>query len=105
MIRTGFANAWEPTRMDLARLGAALEPHVEKVKQIYQPIRHEYFAHRGRATPEITGAMFSRTLIGDVEEILRFLHTLTYSIREMAWNAAPLNLANFSAYESHVADL
>jgi hypothetical protein len=46
--------------------------------------------------------LFGRTLIGDVAEILRFLHTLLWAITEMAWNAKPPDLTNFRDYVTYV---
>lgn len=98
-----LASSWEPTRSDLACLESALSPHVSKFEQIYQHIRHAYFAHRGRAAEEVVSGLFSQTRIGDVEEILRFLYTLIDSIQEMASNGTRLDLGNTGAYERQVA--
>lgn len=98
-------NAWEPTSADLEPLKTALTPHYEKFKIIYRPIRHRAFAHRSTEDENAIGALFGRTLFGDVAEILRFLHTLLWAITEMAWNARRPNLTDFSDYEAYVRNV
>ncbi|MFY9724135.1 MAG: hypothetical protein WAJ87_01500 [Bryobacteraceae bacterium] len=101
-----FVNqAWEPTTADLEPLRSALTPHYDKFKLIYRPIRHKYFAHRGTDSQQAIEALFSQTLKTDVEEILRFLHTLLGAIREMAWNARRPDLADLTDYNNYVRDL
>jgi hypothetical protein len=97
--------AWEPTTADLKPLLAALMPHQAKFKSIYQPIRHTYFAHRGMASQKAIETLFSRTLKADVVEILKFLHTVLWAIRDMAWNARKPDLNNFADYGAYVKGL
>jgi hypothetical protein len=54
--------AWEPTTADLQTRKAALAPHHQQFKAIYQPIRHTHFAHRGAASDEAIFALFGKTL-------------------------------------------
>ncbi len=97
--------AWEPTAADLEPLRAALVPHVGKFTAIYQPIRHKYFAHRGMESQRAVEALFSKTLKADVAEILGFLHTTLWAVREMAWNGSRLDLTNHTDYERYVKSL
>ncbi|MGO9096081.1 MAG: hypothetical protein ACLQGV_12730 [Bryobacteraceae bacterium] len=94
--------AWEPTEVDLRSLRDALAPHWDKFRSIYGPIRHKAFAHRSNEDEAAIAALFGRTLIGDVSEILRFLHTVLWAIWEMAWNARRPDLADFHDYEAYV---
>ena len=89
-------NAWEPTRADLETLRVALAPNYAKFKTIYQPIRHQVFAHKSIQDDKAIVALFEKTLITDVQEILRFLHTLFWAIWEMAWNGKRPDLRGFS---------
>jgi len=98
-------NTWEPTTVDLKPLKTALTPHYEKFKTIYKPIRHKTFAHRGIEDENAIAALFGKTLISDVSEILRFLHTLLWTIRELAWNAKCPDLTDFSDYEVYVRNM
>lgn len=95
-------NAWEPTGADLIPLKNQLAPSYDEFRAIYEPIRHRVYAHRSKDDEAAIYALFSRTVIGDVNSILRFLHTLIWAIQEMASNATPPNLADFSDYERYV---
>lgn len=96
------SQAWEPTTADLQSLHAALTPHYDTFKNIYRPIRHRYFAHRGMDSRQAIEALFSQTLIGDVAQILGFLHTLLWAIQEMAWNARCPDLTDLTEYNNFV---
>jgi|SRR5580698_55536 hypothetical protein len=95
-------NAWEPKRADLEGLRDSLAPHYAKFKVIYQPIRHKVFAHKSIQDDQAIGALFEKTLIADVHEVLRFLHTLFWAIWEMAWNAKRLDLADFRSFDGEI---
>jgi len=94
--------AWEPTAADLEPLRAALAPHLDKFKAIYRPIRHKYFAHRGTESQQAIEALFGKTLKTDVAEILGFLHTVLWAIREMALNGQRPDLTDFTDYDREV---
>jgi len=96
------AQAWEPTAADLEPLGTALASHLDRFKAIYRPIRHKYFAHRGRESQQAIEALFGKTLKTDVAEILGFLHTALSAIREMALNGQRPDLADFTDYDREV---
>jgi hypothetical protein len=98
-------NAWEPTRTDLEPLRVTLAPNYEKFKDIYQPIRHQVFAHKSIQDDKAIVALFEKTLITDVLEILRFLHTLFWAIWEMAWNAKRPDLMDFRSFDREVERL
>jgi hypothetical protein len=98
-------NAWEPTRADLETLRVELAPHYAKFKTIYQPIRHQVFAHKSIQDEKAIFALFEKTLISDVQEILRFLHTLFWAIWEMAWNGKRPDLADFRSFDGEVKRL
>jgi hypothetical protein len=97
--------AWEPTTADLQTLRAALTPHYDTFQTIYRPIRHRYFAHRGMDSQRAIEALFSQTLIGDVAQVLGFLHTLLWAIQEMAWNARRPDLTDLTDYHDFVRRL
>jgi hypothetical protein len=84
-----LADAWEPTRASLEVFRPELKPHVEKFIQIYEPIRHKYFAHRGKDSEEAIWELFKKTAIAEVADILRFSYGLVMGINDMAWNATP----------------
>jgi hypothetical protein len=96
-------NAWEPSSIDLKPLKKALAPHYEKFEDIYRPIRHRYYAHRGDETKEAISELFSKTRIDEVNEILRFLHTLILALQNLAMNGTRPDLTDFRNYEGHVS--
>jgi hypothetical protein len=98
-------NAWEPNAGDLDFLRSALQPHAIKFKTIYQPIRHRVYAHRSTEDAGAIAALFEKTLITDIAEILRFLDTLLEAVRHLAWNGVRPDLTNFAHYEKFVRDL
>jgi hypothetical protein len=83
------ANAWEPSRSDLAILRKELKPHVKKFIEVYEPIRHQYFAHRGKASEEVIAELFSKAFKSEMAEILRFVYGVICGIEKMAINATP----------------
>ena len=98
-------NAWEPTRADLETLRVALAPNYAKFKTIYQPIRHQVFAHKSIQDDKTIVALFEKTLITDVQEILRFLHTLFWAIWEMSWNGKRPDFEDFRSFDGEVKRL
>ena len=45
---------------------------------------------------------FGKTLIGDVEHILRFIHTLLIALRELVSNGREPDLTNFTDHDGYV---
>jgi len=97
--------AWEPTATDLVFLKTELEPYCDKFHAIYAPIRHSYYAHRGKEDEGAIAALFSKTQLGEVNEILRFLYTLVVAIQELANNGTRPDLTNVRSYEAYVANI
>src|ERR1035437_10228685 len=63
------ANAWEPNRASLEILRTELVPHAKKIIEVYEPIRHKYFAHRGKDSQEAIAELFKKTAITEVADI------------------------------------
>lgn len=97
-----IADAWEPTAADLKPLITAFAPHWEKFKQVYAPIRNEIYAHRSKKNEEELYVHFGKTLIGDVDHILRFVHTLLVALQELVSNGRKPDLTNFTDYDAYV---
>ncbi|MCU1299892.1 MAG: hypothetical protein JWQ87_176 [Candidatus Sulfotelmatobacter sp.] len=91
-----LADAWQPATADLAPFKSALEPHYRKFKDIYQPIRHLFFAHRGMERDTEIFERFQKTNV---------LHTLLWAIWQMGWNAKRPDLTDFSDYDGWVKGL
>lgn len=97
-------HAWEPTVTDLEVFRTELAPHVDQFRIIYRPIRHRFYAHKSTESEAAISALFSKTLIGDVNRVLGFLYTLLWCINDMAWNGHRPNLADFRSYDAYVRD-
>jgi hypothetical protein len=97
--------AWEPTRADLEDLRKSLDPLFSKFKEIYDPIRNKIYAHRSKEDETVVYELFSKTLIGDVQRILHFVHTLLWALQEMAYNGRKPELQNFSDYDHYLEKL
>jgi hypothetical protein len=96
------ANAWEPTRSDLKNLGDAIVPYADKFHETYQPIRHIYFAHRGKMGADDIVGLFGKTQISDATDIIRFLYTLVFAIWEIHLNGRKPDLSDVQKYDSYV---
>jgi len=79
-------DVWEPSAADVASLSAALTPCTTKFKSVYGPIRHKVFAHRGLKTKTQTDALFSKTQIKEIDDLLYALHDLLEAIWQLYHN-------------------
>ena len=101
----------EPTAAHLKRFEDALKPYAEKYDQVYKPIRNQVFAHRERMVGGRLTALFAKTRIQEVGEILRFLsnledvlHELFQNGHEAAFRDGKLEAAS-SHYEQEVKEI
>ena len=79
-------NVWEPAVSDLRLLKRALAPHKAKFDANYKPLRDQVYAHIVVKDEFLVAGLFSRTLKTEIDEILRFLHSLIFAIKELALN-------------------
>jgi hypothetical protein len=99
-------NAREPTTQDLRMLKKAISPHKTKFDTIYKPLRDQVFAHTVLKDEALVADLFSRTLKADIDEILRFLHSLIQAIWHLAFNAQPADLIGDNyGYARRVAEI
>jgi hypothetical protein len=97
--------AWEPNTQDLRALKKALAPHKAKFDAIYLPIRHQ-IAHIIFKDEEDIRALYSKTLKTDIDELLRFLHSLVHAIQDLAWNGRKPDLTgNDYGYAGRVREI
>lgn len=89
LLAKRVAEAWEPTRKELEVLRTELAPYPKKFRAVYEPIRDEYFAHRSKTNESGIEELFSKAMIDDAAEILRFVYGLVCGIEQMAINATP----------------
>lgn len=100
MLDSYVEKAWVPTIADLRKLRRALAPHRSKFEAIYKPIRNQ-IAHIILKEQVLVEDLYARTQKTEMDEILCFLHSLVWAIREMADNARPPNV---SGDNYHFAD-
>lgn len=97
-----IAEAWEPSRADLQQLRDFIDPHIKRYNDVYAPLRHMHFAHRGKESSVTIGELFGRTKIGDATEILRDCCTVMDQIKEIQLNGRKPDLTDYSRYEEFV---
>lgn len=94
-------NAWAPKRGDLEYLRSELQPYVKRFREVYEPIRHQYFAHRSKMSETAIGALFEGAVVTEAIDILKFLKALTGSIWDLAWNGEKPDLTRGHGYEGY----
>ncbi|HEY2360582.1 MAG TPA: hypothetical protein VGK36_05670 [Candidatus Angelobacter sp.] len=79
--------AWAPADASgLRYLKKELKPQFHKFTEIYQPIRHSYYAHRLLQTDKPVAELFSLTNRNELGKILDFLHQLVQGIWHLYQN-------------------
>ena len=77
-----------------------MQPHVVKFIAVYEPIRHKYFAHRGKDSKEAIEELFKKAVITELAGSLRFAYGLIMGIQDMAWNGTlPVQWSTDKAYD------
>jgi hypothetical protein len=100
LLTERVAGAWEPSRRDLEILRRELEPYVKKFREVYEPIRHKYFAHRGKDSKEAIAELFRKAVITELADILRFAYGMVRGLHDMAINARPPGKWSDKHYDS-----
>ena len=77
---------WEASTADLRTLKRAIAPHASTFEAVYRPIRTNVFAHQMLKDQALVSALFSKTLIKEMDDILRFLHDTIRALWELAYN-------------------
>ena len=80
------ANIWVPTAEHLRDLARMLRPYRQKWRSNYDDIRDQVFAHTITIDKADVAALFSRTLITDIEEILQGLRNILEIVQELWMN-------------------
>jgi hypothetical protein len=63
-----------------------IAPHASTFEAVYRPIRTNVFAHQLLKDQALVSAWFSKTLIKEMDDILRFLHDMIRALWELAYN-------------------
>jgi len=81
-----LASVREPSLKDLEVLRTELKTQTNKFRSIYEPIRHQYFAHRAKSCSEAITALFEAATANELAAILKFVYGLVGGITDMAHN-------------------
>ena len=73
-------NAYEPTDIDFQKLRTKVKKHRKVFEEFYQPIRHKLFAHNDKKFMGKADHLWAETNIGQLEEIIWFLHDLKQTL-------------------------
>lgn len=63
-----------------------MQPHAQKFRDIYGPIRHKYFAHRSTVAEEVIAELFSKTNVKEVSDTLKSVYDLLRGVQDLAMN-------------------
>lgn len=88
------AKIWVPTTNDLREIARIIRPYRQKWHTDYVPIRNQIFAHSIVIDQQGVSALFSRTLIGDIEDIFKGLYNLLEVVKELWANGRQPNRHN-----------
>jgi AbiU2 len=88
------ANIWVPTKDDLCDLARRLRPHRQKWIRDYSDIRDQVLAHTIIIDQSGIAALFSRTLVTDIEEILQGLRNILEIVEQLWINGRHPNQHN-----------
>lgn len=94
-----MVSTYEPCIDDFAYLEAEVEKWEGIFRTIYKPLRHKIFAHKDLKYIEDASLLFSKTNIGEIEEMLCFLHAVERYVWELLHNGRKCDLTDFEQEE------
>ncbi len=89
-----LTDVYEPVTADFQTLTAAITRCDKIYTANYQPIRHKLIAHKDMATIGGKDALFAKTNIKEVEEILEVLYQVAVVIEQLFINGRRTNLTD-----------
>jgi N6-adenosine-specific RNA methylase IME4 len=92
-------DVYEPLTSDFDVLEQAVKHYEAIYREKYEPIRHKVIAHKDFATIGSRDALFAVTNIGEIEEILLFLHRAERVVAELYVNGRKTNLTDHTLDE------
>lgn len=90
---------YEPVVADFDDLAQAVMQHEKTYRKKYEPIRHKVIAHKDFATIGSKDSLFAKTNIGEVEEILLFLHQVETVVTQFLLNGQKTSLTDHKLEE------
>ena len=85
---------YEAKKADFDALEQVAKAYTDAYRRVYEPIRHKVIAHKDLAIIGSKDALFARTKIGEIQEMLEFLHQTHRVIWELYHNGRLTALAD-----------
>jgi hypothetical protein len=86
--------AYEPTLKDFDGIKALVKEHKQIYERNYQPLRHQWFAHRGVSTPTEIAALVKNADTIELARMLSFLRSLHRVVSNLFFNGHPVPRQN-----------
>jgi len=90
-----ISSAYEATAKDFRTIRKEVSKWANLFQKIYQPIRHKLYAHKEIEIIESHQQLFDKTHIGQVQEMLSFLHGVEQFVFELYHNGRKTNYSKF----------
>lgn len=95
--------AYVPVEADFQRLRGEVSKQQKIYEDVYRPIRHRVIAHKEAATIESVSELFGKTNIGQVEEIINFLHQIENIVFDLLYNGRLQSIGDYNFSEDERA--
>lgn len=98
-------DVYVPSLSDFQKLRGELSKRQAQYEEIYRPIRNQIFAHRDAKTMENVEALFGKTRIDQIEELLWFLYQIQQIVNQLLYNGLLAKIGDFDfSEEEHVVE-
>lgn len=77
---------WSGDRQTITDLERSLEPHIKLYRNVYEPLRHSYFAHRAMQGEQSVWNMFQQTNREEIGKTIQYIRDVAESLREAFFN-------------------
>lgn len=97
-------SAYIPEEKDFQMMRGELSKRQKQYEAVYRPIRNKVIAHKDAATMDNVEALFGKTNVGEIEELLWFLHQIREVIFQLLYNGRLTKLGDHAfGEEEHIA--
>lgn len=79
-------SSYQPYKKDFQKLRGEISKKQRQYEAIYRPIRNKVIAHKEFESMECVDKLFGKTNIGDIQELLKFLHQIECIIFDLLYN-------------------
>lgn len=96
-------DAYQPVEKDFQRMRGEVAKRQKIYEKIYRPIRHQVYAHKEAGTIENVQELFGKTNIGQIEELIDFLHQIENVIFDVLYNGRMNEIGHYNFTEENRA--